>query len=74
MAVPAGWRRMTSAEATPYVSAAVAILGEHHGDPYGTLVPVDASAAVMIEQHCHEPGGERRPWGYHPGATMVVRA
>lgn len=73
VAVPGGWRRMTNAEAAPYVSAAVSILSEHHSAPYGTLVPVDASAAVMIEQHCHEPGGAVKPWGYHAGATLLAR-
>lgn len=65
---------MTSAEARPYVSAAMTVLRAYHGAPYGTLVPIDAGVAALIEQHCHEPGGAAEPWGYHVGVTLLAAA
>jgi hypothetical protein len=74
VAVPGGWRRMSGAEATPYASAARGVLSSHSGASYGTLVPLDAGVAAMVEQHCHEPGGPVKPWGYHRGVTLLAAA
>lgn len=70
------WRRMTDAEVTPELGdVAVQILAEHSGEPYGTVVPFwDGQYAGIIEEHYNEPGGARRPWGYHPGVTLYARA
>jgi hypothetical protein len=74
VAVPGGWRRATGAEAGPYVGAAQSILSAHYADPYGTVIPIDADTAAMVEQHCHEPGGPVKPWGYHHGITLLKAA
>lgn len=74
VAVPGGWRRTKRGEEGAPVSAARGILSSHGKAPYGTLVPIDATHAALIEQHCHEPGGATRPWGYHHGVTLLTRA
>lgn len=70
-----GWRRMTDAEVTPELGdMAQQILREHHGDPYGTVVPFwDDEYAGLVEEHYHEPGGPVRPWGFHPGVSLLRR-
>jgi hypothetical protein len=82
LAVPAGWRRATSAEITalPELISQANILRSTSGFtsmPYGTLSPFTTSNgqtyATWIEQHYHEPGGTVRPWGYHHGVTLLAR-
>ena len=73
--VPSGWRRLTAPEVTPYDRQfASEMLGPHAGDPYGSLVSYAGDRAIMIEQHCYEPGGAAKPWGYHPGVTLLTLA
>lgn len=72
--IPGGWRRATGAEASPYAGTARSILSAHYADPYGTVIPIDADTAAMVEQHCHEPGGPVKPWGYHHGITLLKAA
>jgi hypothetical protein len=82
LAVPAGWRRVTSAEV-----AALPELGSHAGAlvnssgftsmQYGSLAPFLGSDgrtyATWIEQHYHEPGGATKPWGLHHGVTLLAQ-
>ena len=72
--IPGGWRRMTGAEAGPYAGAARSVLSSSAGAAYGTVIPIDSGVAAFIEQHCHEPGGPVKPWGYHRGVTLIAAA
>jgi hypothetical protein len=75
--VPAGWRRVT--EVTPELRAKATALRASPGFSsmaYGTLAPFVASDgktyATWIEQHYHEPGGTKKPWGLHHGVTLLT--
>jgi hypothetical protein len=49
------------------------ILDENSGAAYGTEVPfeIDGQSYIgRIEEHYHEPGGPRKPWGRHRGVTV----
>jgi hypothetical protein len=49
------------------------ILDANGEAPYGTEVPfeIDGQTYVgRIEEHYHEPGGPRKPWGRHRGVTV----
>jgi len=49
------------------------ILDENADAPFGTEVPfeIDGRSYVgRIEEHYHEPGGPRQPWGPHRGVTV----
>jgi hypothetical protein len=49
------------------------ILDENTGAAFGTEIPfeVDGHSYVgRIEEHYHEPGGSRKPWGRHRGVTV----
>lgn len=51
------------------------IIQAHGKDPFGTEIPFEAdgkSYVARIEQHYHPPGGEKRPWGPHPGVSVFV--
>lgn len=69
-------RRLRQAEVTPEITAnAVRILRAHRQDPFGTEVPFVAGGRLYvgrIEQHYHPPGGAARPWGYHPGVSVLA--
>lgn len=80
--VPAGWRRVTSAEvrAVPELTTQAVALRSREGFsslPYGTLYPFWAGDgklyATWVEQHYHEPGGAVKPWGLHHGVTLLAR-
>lgn len=82
IAVPASWRRVTSAEvaALPELGARANALRFSPGfssSLYGTLTPFVVSDgktyATLIEQHYHEPGGPAQPWGLHHGVTILAR-
>jgi hypothetical protein len=61
-------------ETTPEIERrAKEILDANDDAPMGTEVSfeVDGRAYVArIEEHYHEPGGPRRPWGHHRGVTV----
>lgn len=49
------------------------ILDENSGAAYGTEVPfeIDGQSYIgRIEEHYHEPGGPKKPWGRHRGVTV----
>ena len=49
------------------------ILDENSGAPFGTEVPfeIDGHSYIgRIEEHYHEPGGPKKPWGRHRGVTV----
>ena len=72
--VSPGLRHLRSDETTPEVAQrAREILDANDRAPFGTEVPfeVDGRSYVgRIEEHYHEPGGSRRPWGRHRGVTV----
>ncbi len=83
LAVPAGWRRATSAEvsAVPDLRLQATSLMNAPGFTsmqYGTLTPFvasdDKTYATWIEQHYHEPEGPVKPWGLHHGVTILAQA
>ena len=82
LAVPAGWRRATSAEVSelPELGVQANALMNTPGFTsmqYGTLTPFIASNgqtyATWIEQHYHAPGGAAKPWGLHHGVTVLAK-
>jgi hypothetical protein len=49
------------------------ILDANSDSAYGTEVPfeVDGRSYIgRIEEHYHEPGGPKKPWGRHRGVTV----
>ena len=74
--VSPGLRHLRSDEGSPEVARrAREILDANQNAPYGTEVPfeVDGRSYVgRIEEHYHEPGGPRRPWGRHRGVTVYL--
>ena len=83
LAVPDGWRRVTSSEvaALPELGIAANALRNMPGFtslPYGTIAPFIGSDgrmyATWVEQHYHEPGGPVQPWGLHHGVTLLTAA
>jgi hypothetical protein len=58
---------------TAIAQRARAILDENDGAAFGTEVPfeIDGQSYVgRIEEHYHEPGGPKKPWGRHRGVTV----
>jgi len=73
--IPSGYRRMTSAEVSPELSAAAyQVLASHASDPYGTVVYLGDGYAAMVEEHWHPPGGAATPWGFHTGVSLLTSA
>ena len=67
-------RPVTGAEMTTEIARrARAILDENDGAAFGTEVPfeIDGQSYIgRIEEHYHEPGGPKKPWGRHRGVTV----
>jgi hypothetical protein len=67
-------RPVVGAEMTPEIAQrARAILDENSGAAFGTEVPfeIDGQSYIgRIEEHYHEPGGPKKPWGRHRGVTV----
>ncbi len=74
--LPHPLRRLRQQEITrAVVLEARRIIHEHHDEPFGTEIPFtadDLPYVARIERHYHPPGGEKRPWGYHPGVSVFV--
>ena len=68
------WRRLLKRETTPGVVAqANAIIRVHH--TIGQEVPFTVGGErflARIEEHYHPPGGDKFPWGPHPGVSVFV--
>jgi hypothetical protein len=67
-------RAVRGAEMTTEIAKRAREILDANGDvPYGTEVPfeIDGQTYVgRIEEHYHEPGGPRKPWGRHRGVTV----
>jgi hypothetical protein len=65
---------LSAEETTPEIEKrAKEVLDSHEAAPLGTEVPFEISGhsyVARIEEHYHEPGGARRPWGSHRGVTV----
>jgi len=61
-------------ETTPAIEQrAKAILDANREASIGTELPFEIDGRrylARIEEHYHEPGGPRRPWGRHRGVTV----
>lgn len=68
------WRRLLKREVTHEVVAnANAIIRAHHqiGEEVPFMVAGEPFLA-RIEEHYHPPGGDKFPWGPHPGVSVFV--
>ncbi len=69
-------RRVRPKELTrKLIEHAERILSGHARDPFGTEIPFEEAGKRYlgrIEEHYHEPGGPLKPWGYHPGVSLLV--
>jgi hypothetical protein len=68
------WRRLLKREVTPAVVAqANAIIRTRSviGDEVPFIVAGERFLA-RIEEHYHPPGGDKFPWGPHPGVSVFV--
>jgi hypothetical protein len=67
-------RAIRGEEMTPEVAQrSREILDGNRDTAFGTEVPFEVNGQSYIgriEEHCHEPGGSRRPWGRHRGVTV----
>jgi hypothetical protein len=67
-------RPVRGEEMTPEIARrAREILDANRDTEYGTEVPfeIDGQPYVgRIEEHYHEPGGPKKPWGRHRGVTV----
>ncbi len=70
------YRRVRDPEVTPALTAeAKRILAAHRHEPFGSEYPFEIEGCRYvgrIEQHYHEPGGPLKPWGYHPGVSLLI--
>lgn len=74
---PSGYRRLKQAEVTPALSSKASAIRSSSGFTslqYGTVIPIEAGTAALVEQHYHEPLGPVKPWGYHHGVTLIRKA
>jgi len=67
-------RAVRGEEMTPAIAKrAREILDESRDAAFGTEVPFEIDGQTYIgriEEHYHEPGGPKRPWGRHRGVTV----
>jgi len=50
------------------------LIREHHHDRPGTEIPFQLGAesyVARVERHYHPEGGPVKPWGYHPGISLL---
>ena len=77
ISVPSGWRRMRGEEVGPAEGAFARRALTTKGTPGHQqieVMPDGAEVMALTEWHHHEPGGPARPWGWHHGITLLVRA
>jgi N-acetylmuramoyl-L-alanine amidase len=71
-------RRLRNDEVTPALTAeARRVLVAHRHEPYGSEFPFEIEGiryVARIEEHYHPPGGPIKPWGYHPGVSLLLDA
>lgn len=69
-------RRLLKKETTRAIAKQARVIIDAHSDaPIGTEVPFQADGeeyVARIEVHYHPPGGDKKPWGEHPGVSVFV--
>jgi hypothetical protein len=51
------------------------LIREHHSDRPGTEIPFEVAGEryiARVERHYHPEGGPVKPWGYHPGISLLI--
>jgi len=70
-----GLRRLAASEiSAEMLVIARRILRERHGAPPGTEIAFESGGqnyVARIERHYHPEGGPVKPWGYHPGVSLL---
>jgi hypothetical protein len=65
---------LPQAEVTPELArAARQVLEENSDAPLGSEFSLEYAGeryVARIEEHYHEPGGSKRPYGHHRGVTL----
>jgi hypothetical protein len=71
-----GLRRLKKAETSPAMLAAAAqIVRRHFAKPVGTEITVEIEGKQIVarmERHFHPEGGPVKPWGFHPGVSLLI--
>jgi len=73
LAVP-GYRRMKSAEVDATMRQVARDSLKYDIGHIEYLEHAGVPVAVAIENHFHEPNGPVKPWGWHKGASLFVKA
>ena len=70
-----GLRRLLASEVSPEMLViARRIVREHHRARPGTEIVFESGGqhyVARIERHYHPEGGPVKPWGYHPGVSLL---
>ena len=71
-----GLRRLAASEVSgEMLVIARRIIREHHQARPGTEVAFEHEGrhyVARIERHYHPEGGPVKPWGYHPGVSLLT--
>ena len=69
-------RKLTPEELTPaLIRKADEVLWKYDDAPIGSEIVLEAegkSFVARFEQHFHEIGGPKKPWGFHKGVTLYA--
>lgn len=70
-------RRLKQAEVTPAITQkAIEVRKQYaRASNYGLEIPFESGGkqyVARIERHYHEPGGPLKPWGEHPGVSVLA--
>lgn len=70
-------RRMKQSEVTPAITQKAIELRKQYArvSNYGLEIPFESGGkqyVARIEKHFHEPGGPLKPWGEHPGVSVLA--
>lgn len=69
-------RRIRTSELNPtLIAKAAELVRRYHSEPFGTEIAFSLNGrdyVGRIERHYHPEGGARRPWGFHPGCSLLV--
>lgn len=70
-----GLRRLAASEVSAEMLViARRIIREHHQDRPGTEIAFESGGQTYVarlERHFHPEGGPVKPWGYHPGVSLL---
>jgi len=70
-----GLRRLAASEVSAEMLViARRIIREHHQERPGTEIAFESGGQAYVarlERHFHPEGGPVKPWGYHPGVSLL---